>query len=83
MNFPEHCAPAMCKLKLSDMATDISGKIFDFPSLSRAPAVGLINLGKNPDTNNEECFSSDVKDELNLYFYKGHYYFWRWTIMQL
>lgn len=72
------------KLKLSDMATDVSGKIFDFPSLSRAPAVGLINLGENPDTNNEEIafYLPHVKDELNLYFYKGHYYFWRWTIMQ-
>ena len=71
------------KLKLSDMATDLSGKIFDFPSLSRTPAVGLINLGKNPDTNNEEIafYLPHVKDELNLYFYKGHYYFWRWTVM--
>ena len=67
---------------LSDLGTDISGKIFTMTHLKKNPVVGLINLGKHPTLNRYELgfYLPHKYDDANLFFYKGHYFFWRWTI---
>ena len=69
-------------VKLSDLGTDISGKIFVMNHLDKNPVVGLINLGKHPKQQKYELgfYLPHKNDEANLFFYKGHYFFWRWTI---
>ena len=69
-------------VELSDLGTDISGKIFEMNHLDKNPVVGLINLGKHPKLKKYELgfYLPHKNDEANLFFYKGHYFFWRWTI---
>jgi hypothetical protein len=72
-------------LVLSDMGVDLTGQIVKMPwRKDKNPVLGFLYLGKNPDTNKSEMsfYLPHMNDEANLFFYKGHYFFWRWTILK-
>ena len=70
-------------LVLSDMGVDLTGQIVKMPWLDNHPVLGFLYLGKNADTNKSEMsfYLPHMRDEANLFFYKGHYFFWRWKIL--
>ena len=70
-------------LVLSDIGIDLTGALLNMPSWDKPPPLGFLYLGKNPDTNKAELsfYLPHKKDEANLFFYKGHLWFYRWMIL--
>ena len=71
-------------LVLSDIGIDLTGALLNMPSWDKPPPLGFLYLGKNPDTNKAELsfYLPHKKDEANLFFYKGHLWFYRWMILR-
>ena len=70
-------------LVLSDIGIDLTGELLNMPWLETPPPLGFLYLGKNPETNKAELsfYLPHMKDEANLFFYKGHLWFYRWMIL--